>query len=68
MFDTAGAAAGEGTVSVTAGFEASTEVTAEGAVAKGTDDEGVAELAGDVTATVGGGGCVVDAVVVVVVV
>lgn len=54
-------ATGEGTVSVLAGLEVSTEGPVDGGVAEGTDDEGVAELAGDVTAAAGCVGAVVVA-------
>ena len=66
IVDTAGGAtADEGTVSVVvAGFEASTEVPIDGGAAKGTEDEeGAAELVGEVTAAGGDA----DEVVVVVV-
>ena len=55
IVDTAGGAtADEGTVSVLAGFEASAEVPIDGGAAKGTEDEeGAAELVGEVTAAGG---------------
>ena len=68
IVDTAGGAtADEGTVSVVTGFEESTEVPTDGGAAKGTEDEeGAAELVGEVTAAGGDADEVVVVVVVVV--